>query len=411
MGEKWVQSKYKGIRYWEHPTRKHGAHKDKYFTLRYQKDGTRKNEGLGWSSEGWTAEKAFLKLCELKQNAVKGEGASRLSEKRAIEKAKRQAEEQERRCKDLEGCTFKSYFLETYYPLSKAVKKESSCKKEMQHFKAWLDPVMRDLPLKDIRPIHLERVRKNILDRGRSLRTVEHVFSTFRLVWNTARRDGFISCDSPTKQVRLKKPDNQRLRYLSIQEADSLLSELHRRDQQVYRMALLSLHTGMRAGEVFSLTWGDVNLQVGFLTLRNTKHRSRVVYLTETVKAMFVGMIPGKGSDLVFKDKKGVRFKEAPTTIRTAINALKLNEGITDRRMRICFHTLRHTHASWLALQGTSLYTIQGVLGHTTPTMTQRYAHLSPNSMKEAIKNLEQTIRQTREDKAVNPHESGAVSS
>ena len=51
MPVKWESSKYKGVRYYEHPTRKRGVQKDRYYAIRYQKEGKRKEEGLGWASE------------------------------------------------------------------------------------------------------------------------------------------------------------------------------------------------------------------------------------------------------------------------------------------------------------------------------------------------------------------------
>ncbi len=52
MGTEWKSTKFTGVRYREHPTRKHGIQKDKYYAVRYQKNGKRKEEGLGWASQG-----------------------------------------------------------------------------------------------------------------------------------------------------------------------------------------------------------------------------------------------------------------------------------------------------------------------------------------------------------------------
>ncbi len=58
MGAKWRTTKYPGVRFREHATRRHGVVKDRYFSIRYQRDGRRQEKALGWASEGWTAEKA-----------------------------------------------------------------------------------------------------------------------------------------------------------------------------------------------------------------------------------------------------------------------------------------------------------------------------------------------------------------
>ena len=72
-----------------------------------------------------------------------------------------------------------------------------------------------------------------------------------------------------------------------------------------------------------------------------------------------------------------------------AVNALGLNDGIADRRQKVVFHTLRHTYASWLVAAGTDLYTVQRLLGHQSIALTERYAHLAPDTLKAATRALE----------------------
>jgi len=67
----------------------------------------------------------------------------------------------------------------------------------------------------------------------------------------------------------------------------------------------------------------------------------------------------------------------------------RFNNGIRDPRQKITFHTLRHTFASWLALQGTPILTIKELLGHQTLVMTERYSHLSPDQKKDAVNGIE----------------------
>ena len=80
---KWKSTSHPGVRYREHPIRKHGAIPDKYFSIRYQHEGRRIEEGLGWASDGNTANAAALTLAGLKAAARNGEGHTRLSAKRA----------------------------------------------------------------------------------------------------------------------------------------------------------------------------------------------------------------------------------------------------------------------------------------------------------------------------------------
>lgn len=74
---------------------------------------------------------------------------------------------------------------------------------EQSQFDLWLKPVLGDLPLRQIKPFHLEKVKKNMLDASRSFRTVQYCFATFRQVGNTAKIKDIVSSDSPTKKVKL----------------------------------------------------------------------------------------------------------------------------------------------------------------------------------------------------------------
>jgi len=74
-----------------------------------------------------------------------------------------------------------------------------------------------------------------------------------------------------------------------------------------------------------------------------------------------------------------------PKIFKDCVDDLKLNENIPDKKDMVVFHTLRHTFASWLAIEGVPLYTIQILMGHKTIEMTQRYAHLCPDHKRKAI--------------------------
>ena len=92
MGYTWKQTKHEGVRYREHPTRKHGVKPDQYFAIRFRVAGTRREEARGWASQGWTAAKAAQTLAKLQEAARTGEGATSLAEKRKLAEDKRKAE-------------------------------------------------------------------------------------------------------------------------------------------------------------------------------------------------------------------------------------------------------------------------------------------------------------------------------
>ena len=395
----WKRTKYPGVRFREHETRKHGISKDRYFVIRYQRDGMRREEGVGWSSEGWGAEKAANELAELKKAYTLGNGSpTRLTEKRELVKVQEERKQAEEERQGKEAVTFAEYFEKSYLPIAKTVKKSKSYMTEKGLFEFWIKPVLGNLCFKDIVPLSIERLKKNLLDAKKTPRTIQYVFATVRQVWNQARRDGLVADASPTRMVKIPKFDNKRTRFLTHVEADALLEQLQKRDLTTWRMGLLSLHCGLRAGEIFSLIWGHVYQDRGFIMVVDSKGKNRATYMTGEIKALFELMKRGGPSDLVFTDKNGNPFKEIPAYFDTCLKALNFNKGVTDRRNRACFHTLRHTYASWQIESGTDLYTVKELLGHGTIAMTERYSHLAPAALQNAVKNFERVLAEKKQE-------------
>jgi len=404
------RTKFPGVRYSEHPTRKHGVQRDKYFFIRYQVDGRRREEGLGWLTEKMTAEKAAGILHDLKEAKRKGTGEP------TTLKARREKVEAEAENRVKESLTFGQYFTLTYSPETKSKKKS---KKEESHFRLWIEPAIGAIPLKDLRPLHLERLKKNLLEAGKiegdakavkkpkSPRTIQYVFSTVRVVWNHARKNRVIQGDCPTKGVSKPKIENRRIRFLTTDEAQTLLSDLEGRDQTTWRMAAISLFTGLRAGEVFGLRWKNLDQGNGLVWVMDGKSgKSRAVYLPDQVKDLFQGMTPGDPEGLIFPGPEGPGGKplrEITSYFRTAVKKLGFNEGISDRRERFSFHSLRHTAASFLIASGVDLYTIKSILGHSTIALTERYSHLADTALKEAANKMPRltTTDQAEQEKVV----------
>jgi site-specific recombinase XerD len=398
---KWKKTNHPGVRFREHPNRKHGVKMDRYFCIRYQRDGKRHEEGLGWSSEGWTAEKAAVELSELKKNYLLATGKpTTLQEKRKFERERQERERVEKARLKKESLTFGQYFEKIYYPIAQTSKKPESHKKENQHFKLWIHPILGNLPLKEITAFAIEKVKKKLLDTGKSPRSIQYVLATIRQVWNQARRDRFVMGDSPTKQVKIPKFDNQRQRFLTHAEADTLLENLQLRDFKVYQMALLSLHCGLRAGEIFSLRWQDIDTSRGLILIADPKGgHTRTAFMTEGVKNIFLGMNRQGPDELVFRNKKGQKFDEMSKIFKATVDSLGLNKGISDRRQRVCFHTLRHSFASWHVIGGTDLYLVKKLLGHGSIGMTERYSHLSQGALQNSVKGFERAIEQAKQEK------------
>ena len=89
--------------------------------------------------------------------------------------------------------------------------------------------------------------------------------------------------------------------------------------------------------------------------------------------------------ELIFKDRNGKKIREISNVFEKVTKKLGLNKDVTDQRDKVVAHTLRHTFASWLAMQGEPIITIQKLMGHSSLEMTLRYAHLSPSHERDAV--------------------------
>lgn len=385
---------YPGVRFREHPRRRYSGKSDRYFFIRYRLNGNLREEGLGWASEGWSAKSASLILAKLKESHVSGDGPQSLAEKREIKKEQKERERIKKEKEARERRSFGDIFLNDYLPDAKSNKDPQTCRREESLFRLKISPVIGSLALADVAPFHLEQMKKKMSDAGAAPRSIRYALAVVRQVFNFSRRNGLFNGDSPTSKVKMPQSDNRRLRFLSHEEADRLLESLERRSIDLYEMALLSLHSGMRAGEIFSLTWGDVDLKRGIISLRDTKSgKNRIAFMTETARKILVQEERGENDDLVFPGRGGVKINHISKTFDEVVKDIGLNEGVTDPRRKAVFHTLRHTYASWLVESGVDLYTIKELLGHSTIALTERYSHLGNNTLQNAMKVLDKSIK------------------
>jgi integrase len=136
--------------------------------------------------------------------------------------------------------------------------------------------------------------------------------------------------------------------------------------------------TGVRRGEMLSLRWIDVDMDNKRLYLRETKNGTlRILPIPEAALLVLRSLPRGAPGDPVFA---GID----PAFLSVYTKRVLARIGAPDAS----FHTLRHTAASWLVQQGVDLYAVGQILGHKTPRMTQRYAHLSPDYLSVAMGKL-----------------------
>ncbi len=250
-----------------------------------------------------------------------------------------------------------------------------------------------DLTEKDVDDFIL--ARRDTPTRWKKKRTgasVNRVTNILSAMLTMAVRLGMAEKNVASRCRRVKE-NRGRLRYLSIDDAARVL-ELARksRSRHLYATVLLALETGMRRGEILNLRWEDLDFQTGQIWIRESKNGTpRHVPMTATVRELLSKHPRHVRTDFLFPGYAGPQFtggSHGPATDSTVSNSIReifanliQRAGIQDFR----FHDLRHTFASHLVMQGVPLHTVGQLLGHKTPSMTMRYAHLSPGHLKESV--------------------------
>lgn len=211
----------------------------------------------------------------------------------------------------------------------------------------------------------------------RYLAALSHAFTVAVKEW------GWLDSNPLAKVTKPREPRG-RVRYLDDDERTRLLDACRASSSpDLYPAVVLALSTGARHGEIFGLRWKDIDFDRRVAVLHETKNGERRILplappsfglLQERAKVRRLD------TDLVFPGRRrrsvpGEPPKPpAPIDLRAPFETALKQAGIKDFR----WHDLRHSAASYLAMNGASLAEIAEVLGHKTLQMVRRYAHLSP---------------------------------
>ena len=266
----------------------------------------------------------------------------------------------------------------------------SSVRKQTQQLLWWKTRLGYCL-LADITPALLAEHR-DALARGehipRSNTTVNLYLAALSHVFTIAVKEWQWLDDSPMRKVSKPRKLRGRVRFLSDEERQRLLGSCQAsRNPSLYPVVALALATGARKGELLSLRWPDADLKRGTLIFHETKNGDRrAVPLTGQALALMRQNAKVRRLDtmLVFPDATGKR----PVGIREAWEYAIKRARISDFR----FHDLRHTAASYLAMNGASLVEIAEVLGHKTLSMVKRYAHLSEAHARGVVERMNRAV-------------------
>jgi len=374
-----IVTKYPGVYQRLSETRVFNNKPDICYDISYKAAGQKTWEKIGWLSEGYTAKLA----CQIR--------AERLRTIRHGEELPRQKK--------------KAPFFKDIAAKYLAWVKDNKAREGRDDNCLYTNHLTRfdNKRLDEISAFDLERLKSDLTKSGLSPATAKHCLVLVRQMFNKALLWGMYKGQNPIKGVKMPVLNNRRERFLSHEEADILLNELAKTSRQLHDMALLSLHCGLRAGEIFNLRGHDLDFENGLINIADPKNKaSRKAFMTEAVKAMLKTRIPETPEELVFRDKRhGGKIGEISSSFDRVVKRIGFNRRVVDPRQRLVFHSLRHTFASWLCLQGETILAVKELLGHKSLAMTERYSHLIPDQKRRAALTLEQAFNQKRNGKAV----------
>jgi integrase len=222
------------------------------------------------------------------------------------------------------------------------------------------------------------REARELLSNGRAPGTVNRYLSGLRSCWNWGRAAQYIPSEKvwPTRLFRTEP--RERVRFLNDSELSGVMQAAEAHSPGMHAAVVVSLATGLRRGELLRLEWKDIDFERKTVTVQLGKNttggapKRRIVHLNEpaitAIKKLRRDGVIGHKAVFLNSDGEPADKNYLVTHWRTVRTAAKL----VDFR----WHDLRHSCASFLAQNGASLVEIGSVLGHSSPSITAKYAHL-----------------------------------
>jgi integrase len=250
------------------------------------------------------------------------------------------------------------------------------------HFKE-----LKNFDLRHLKPEIFETLKQKKLEQGYKPRTVQYILGLARQIINYAiNNDLILNYTNPISKGKVKMPivNNKQMGFLTKDQAKRLLETLKANKYPLtYRLTVLLLYSGARFSEVASLTWDDIDFNNRLIYFKSNKNgNDRKVYIPDVAMEVLTYLFNEKSSSLVIPSRNAKQLIQMPKQWQAEVDKLLPNNDKAGK-YRITVHSLRHTHASWMAISGISILHIKEQLGHKKLDMTMRYSHLIPNERHE----------------------------
>ena len=252
----------------------------------------------------------------------------------------------------------------------------------------------RTLKPKDFEELKQKKLTEVDKKTGRVLapKTVQHILATARHIFNHAIKNELIkNLTNPigSGRVRMPKVENQKIGFFTKEKAKELLELLQQREnKRLYELTTLLLFTGARFSEVARLTWSDINFNTSLIFFASSKDgNARYIKMSNRVLEVVNTLYKNKINNLVIPTINGNKYEKMPKEWQIEVDKLIPGNGNANKD-RLTTHSLRHTHASWLAQSGVDILHIKEQLGHKKIETTMRYSHLIDDRRHEATERL-----------------------
>ena len=276
---------------------------------------------------------------------------------------------------------------------------------DQQNYNKHIKPVFGNKDIKSLKSLHFEKFKQDLFAKKLEPQTVKHQLTLIRTIFNYAIKNGLVkNFTNPISGGKVKMPeiDNKRQGYLTKDQAKELLRILKATHTLTYHLTVLLLFTGVRFSEITGasaqknktgkdryLKWADVNFNNNTIYFKKTKKgNDRHIAMGDTLLETIEYLYSHKVNDAVITNSTGGIVLKMPRYFMEAVEVIIPGNRNKDLKHKITVHSLRHTHASWLAESGLDILQIKEQLGHKNIEMTMRYAHLIPNKRHEATRAL-----------------------
>lgn len=231
-------------------------------------------------------------------------------------------------------------------------------------------------------------------ERGKSEPTANRYVALFKNMMTVAYEEKWINF-SVLEDVRRIKMYSEVIPNIKPLTPDECVELIKKAPCHIRNALVIGIYTGLRRYDVLNLKWENVDFESGTISLLinktiNTKKVVETHYIDMGVTLRIFLENSERYGEYVVSKPDGTKFK----TIKESFDKARLAIGKPHLRL----HDLRHTFASILVQNGTDIYTISLMLGHSTTQMTKRYAHLLPQHFSKETKKLDGIIKFTDSD-------------